>query len=112
VKDAVDAAKKAHIELMRRNQAWKRRESEIRAIIKEQGPQAIPTGLVDLEIEAHKYTEDALAQSGVLEDALIDALREDLAPKPRSACWISTFEPPDPERITGGDPAALPAGDK
>jgi hypothetical protein len=64
VRDTVEAANKAHAEVMRRDREWKRRLEEIQKIAAEQGPNAIPTTLVDLEVAARKKTQAALEESG------------------------------------------------
>jgi hypothetical protein len=96
VRDTVEAANKAHAEVMRRDREWKRRLEEIRTIAAEQGPNAIPTTLVDLEVAARKKTQAALEESGRIEDALIEALRQDVAPESPSNSWAGTLGPADP----------------
>jgi hypothetical protein len=97
VKDAVQAANRAHAEVMRRSVAWKRSTSDVRTIALEHGPQMIPPMLVDLDIAAREHTEEALAESGRLEDALIDALQNDLGGEPEPP-WVSLMGGPDPGR--------------
>jgi hypothetical protein len=96
VRDTVEAANKAHAEVMRRDREWKRRLEEIQKIAAEQGPNAIPTTLVDLEVAARKKTQAALEESGRIEDALIEALRQDVAPESPSNSWAGTLGPADP----------------
>jgi hypothetical protein len=107
VRDAVDDANKAHAEVMRCDREWKRCLGEIRKIADEQGQSAIPTTLVDLEAATRKETQTALEESGRLEDALVDALRKDIAPESPPDGWAGTLGAPDPfMRLSQGSSGA------
>jgi hypothetical protein len=85
VKDAVEAGNVAHNEVMRLGHEWNRWLDDIRKIIEAAGPQAIPAGLVDVEIEAKERMMLAPKAAFRAESALIEVLQSDMSgPRPRT----------------------------
>lgn len=88
VRDAVEAGNVAHNEVMRLGHEWNRWLDDIRKIIEADGPQAVPTGLVDVEIEAKERMMLALKAAFRAESALIEVLQSDMSgPRPAAAAW-------------------------
>jgi hypothetical protein len=88
VRDAVEAGNVAHNDVMRLGHEWNRWLDDIRKIIEADGPQAVPTGLVDVEIEAKERMMLALKAAFRAESALIEVLQSDMSgPRPAAAAW-------------------------
>jgi hypothetical protein len=112
VKDAVEAGNVAHNEVMRLGHEWNQWLDNIRKILEADGPQAIPTGLVDVEIETKERMMLALKAAFRAESALIEVLQSDMSgPRPAAAAWPGICGPADPLFLPGRrDGGAAEAG--
>lgn len=82
VKDAGEEANGAHREVMRRARELKRHDDRIRAIVAEQGSQAIPTALVSRSVLAKDRLQEAVIKASDVDQALIDAMSAEMSAGP------------------------------